>query len=92
MDSQSKPRRNVINYREFRGDQGRTTLRWAVGSRDLCNLFINCLLLSRPPVNRHSGRSSVIKLEKNTSPGVPRRKFPPTIQIGHVASMVALIV
>ena len=22
MDSQSKPRRNVINYREFRGDQG----------------------------------------------------------------------
>ena len=26
MDSQSKPRRNVINYREFRGDQGRTTL------------------------------------------------------------------
>ena len=23
MDSQSKPRRNVINYREFRGDQGR---------------------------------------------------------------------
>ena len=26
MDSQSKPRRNVMNYREFRGDQGRTTL------------------------------------------------------------------
>ena len=26
MDSQSKPRRNVINSREFRGDQGRTTL------------------------------------------------------------------
>ena len=26
MDSQSKPQRNVINYREFRGDQGRTTL------------------------------------------------------------------
>ena len=26
MDSQSKPRRSVMNYREFRGDQGRTTL------------------------------------------------------------------
>ena len=26
MDSQSKPRRNVMNYREFRGDQGLTTL------------------------------------------------------------------
>ena len=26
MDSQSKPRRNVINYRKFRSDQGRTTL------------------------------------------------------------------
>ena len=24
MDSQSKPRRNVMNYRKFRGDQGRT--------------------------------------------------------------------
>ena len=25
MDSQSKPRRNVVNCREFRNDQGRTT-------------------------------------------------------------------
>ena len=66
--------------------------KWAVGSRDLRNLSINCLLLSRPPVNRHSDRSSVIQLEKNTSPGEPRRKLPLTIYIGHVASMVVLIV